>query len=43
MLHFLKKAGKIAAALRAPSPNLCWPPAARGFAPRPQSCYSLSN
>jgi len=43
MLYFLKKKiGKIAVALGAPPPNPRWPPAVRGSAPRPSSCYFLS-
>jgi len=36
MLYFLKKSGKIAAALGDPPPNPHWPPAAEDFAPDPQ-------
>jgi len=39
---FLEKAGKIDAALVAPSPNPGWPPVAGGSVPRPPSCYSHS-
>jgi len=42
-LHFLKKAGKIAAALGAPPPNPHWPPAAGGYAPRLLNCCSHST
>jgi len=42
MLYFLEKAGKIAAALGAPPPNLRWPPVAGVSALRPPSCYPHS-
>jgi len=39
-MHFLKKAGKVAAALETPPPNPHWPPAAEGLAPDPQDLFS---
>jgi len=43
ILYFLKKAVKIAAALRAPPLNPRWPPAAGDSAPRPPNCCSHSS
>jgi len=42
MLHFLKKAEKITAALGALPPNPRWPPSDECSAARPPSCYSHS-
>jgi len=38
MLYFLEKGGKFFAALEAPPPNSCWPPAAGSSALRSPSC-----